>query len=73
MVKNEKMHYIDSDDQEESVGEKKITDNKWVTLLKYIILYFHLVNNINTVNDSIYWFEKIKNGKIGFFVFFMFI
>jgi len=28
MVKNEEMHYIDSDDQEESVGGKKITDNK---------------------------------------------
>jgi len=28
MVKNEEMHYIDSDDQEESVGEKKIMDIK---------------------------------------------
>lgn len=28
MVKNEEMHYIDSDDQEESVGGKKISDNK---------------------------------------------
>ncbi|KAL5235807.1 hypothetical protein ACI65C_003217 [Semiaphis heraclei] len=28
MVKNEEMHYIDSDDQEESVGEKKIIDIK---------------------------------------------
>jgi len=28
MVKNEEMHYIDSDDQEENVGGKKISDNK---------------------------------------------
>jgi len=28
MVKNEEMHYIDSDDQEENAGGKKITDNK---------------------------------------------
>jgi len=28
MVKNEEMHYIDSDDQEEGVGGKKISDNK---------------------------------------------
>lgn len=32
MVKNEEMHYIDSDDQEEkSAGEKKPKD-KWVIL-----------------------------------------
>lgn len=33
MVKNEEMHYIDSDEQEESVGGKKISDNKWVISL----------------------------------------
>jgi len=38
MVKNEEMHYIDSDDQDESVGEKKILDIKWVVLSKYNII-----------------------------------
>lgn len=49
MVKNEEMHYIDSDDQEESVGGKKIADDKWVinhNILKYNnISYFHVVYN----------------------------
>lgn len=70
MVKNEEMHYIDSDDQEESVGEKKIMDIKWVVFLKYnIILYFHLVFNINIWNDSLVICKK-KFGKIVFFLFF---
>lgn len=35
MVKNEEMHYIDSDDQEEIVGAKR-PDDKWV--IKIFIL-----------------------------------
>lgn len=39
MVKNEEMHYIDSDDQGENVGVKK-TDNKWVVIQLYFISLF---------------------------------
>lgn len=46
MVKNEEMHYIDSDDQEESVGGKK-PDNKWV-----IKIFFS--HNCNLLYDSDY-------------------
>lgn len=62
MVKNEEMHYIDSDDQEEGLSGKKITDKRWVIFLKYIISYFHVVYNINTKNYSIEWYVKNKNG-----------
>lgn len=49
MVKNEEMHYIDSDDQEESVGGKK-PDNKWVIKIFFSCIRYYGVH----VNNNSY-------------------
>lgn len=51
MVKNEEMHYIDSDDQEESVGGKK-PDNKWVIKIFFISCSSNLKYDSAYVNNS---------------------
>lgn len=63
MVKNEEMHYIDSDDQEDIVGGKK-PDDKWVIKILNFLSYVHYIHNMCLHKVVILLPREFVNSKL---------
>ncbi|VVC25377.1 Hypothetical protein CINCED_3A020580 [Cinara cedri] len=60
MGKNEEMHYIDSDDQEGSVGGKKPDNSNVVTMKRQMSVQNFFVKKQNVTNDEI----EVSNSNV---------